>query len=94
MAPGKTGSNTHIGQITNSRMETGAGEGNPRLRVLATVSEDRVQFQFPASILGGSKALVSPALWEQKGSGLRGELLLCTNPYIKTHKHIESKIKI
>lgn len=65
-------------------METGAGEANPRLRVLATVSEDGVQF--PASVSGGSKALMTPALREQKVSGLRGELPLCTNPYMRTHK--------
>lgn len=35
-------------------METGAGETNPRLRVLATVSEDGVRF--PASMSGGSKS--------------------------------------
>lgn len=65
-------------------METGAGEANPRLRVLATVSEEEVRF--PASMSGGSKVPVTPPLREQKVSGLRGQLLLCTNLYIKTHK--------
>lgn len=60
--------------------------------MLATVSEDGVRFL--ASMLGGSKVPMTPPLRELKVSGLRGELLFCTIPYMNnTDKHIESKNK-
>lgn len=60
--------------------------------MLAIVSEDGVRFL--ASMLGGSKVPMTPPLRELKVSGLRGELLLCTIPYMNnTDKHIESKNK-